>query len=241
MRLTVRLFAGLRERAGRESLELEDLPDGLDVAGLKRELAARHPDLGSLADVRGVLGTRYVEDATTLGDGDELVLIPPVSGGAPREDELLERGVFEIHADPLDVEGARLRVGHPSCGGTVVFTGTTRQRNREKDVVELDYEAFHEMAGAEMERIFEECATRFGPPAAAEDEDPAERRLRSLVLHRTGVVGVGEASVVIAVASPHRDAAFLAARFLIDELKARVPLWKKELYGDGHHWIGERS
>ena len=241
MRVTVRLFAGLRERAGAETLELADLPTPLDVAGLKRELGVRHGELGSLDDVRGVLGTRYVADDSPLNDGDEVVLIPPVSGGAPDEDEALEQGVFEIHADDLEVEGARRRVGHDSCGAVLVFTGMTRDRNREKDVVRLDYEAFHEMAGAEMERIFAECVERFGPPSAGADTDPGALRLRMLVLHRTGVVEVGEASVVVAVASPHRDAAFLAGRFLIDELKKRVPLWKKELYGDGHHWVGERS
>jgi len=241
MRVTVRLFAGLRERAGRDSLDLPSLPESLDVAGLKRELARLHPELGTLEDVRGVLGTRYVEDDATLAEGDELVLIPPVSGGAPTEEERLEAGAFEIHAEDLDVEGARRRVGHPSCGAVVVFTGTTRDRNRERAVEKLDYEAFHDMAGAEMERIFAECRGRFGPPSAGAGEAPDERLLRMLVLHRTGLVAVGEPSVVIAVASPHRDAAFGAARFLIDELKARVPLWKKEHYADGHHWIGERS
>ena len=115
------------------------------------------------------------------------------------------------------------------------FTGLTRDSNRGQEVVRLDYEAFAEMAGTEMEQIFAECRARVGA------EGEPERRLRMLVLHRTGTVGVGEPSVVVAVASPHRDAAFEAGRFLIDELKTRVPLWKKELYGDGHHWINDRS
>ena len=127
----------------------------------------------------------------------------------------------------------------------MVFTGTTRERNREKDVVELDYEAFRSMAGAEMQRIFDECLQRFGPSAEAPADDalaaPEQRVLRMLTLHRIGKVGVGEPSVVVAVASPHRAPAFDAARFLIDELKTRVPLWKREVYDDGHHWIGDRS
>ena len=240
MDVTVRLFAALRERAGKERLVLRGLPEPLDVAGLKRALQERHAELGDLAHVRGVLGTRYVDDGTPVEAGQELSLLPPVSGGAPDSDEELARGVFEIRERPLDPEEARRRVSHPSCGGCVVFTGTTRARNRARDVVRLDYEAFDEMARAEMERIYAECVQRFGPPSASTGAQD-ERRLRMLTLHRTGTVEVGEPSIVIAVASPHRDAAFGACRFLIDELKARVPLWKKELYADGHQWIGDRS
>jgi molybdopterin synthase catalytic subunit len=125
-------------------------------------------------------------------------------------------------------------VTHPSCGAIVLFTGTARERNRDRDVVRLDYEAFAAMAESEMARLFEECRSRL-------EADEGTRRLRMLVVHRTGTVPIGEAAVVVAVASPHRDAAFQAARFLIDELKARVPLWKKEVYADGFHWIGDRS
>lgn len=247
MRLTLRLYAGLRERAGVAELALDDLPEPLDVAGLKRELERRFADWGSLVAVRGVVGTRYVADSTPLSDGQEVSLLPPVSGGAPGEDEgrpsaTLEGGLFELRAEPLDPEEARRRVGHPTCGATVVFTGTTRETNRGHEVVRLDYEAFAAMAGAEMERIYAECLGRFGPASAAGPGAPErELRLRMLTLHRTGTVGVGEPSVVVAVASPHRDAAFGACRFLIDRLKERVPLWKKEVYADGHDWIGERS
>ncbi|MEX1026274.1 MAG: molybdenum cofactor biosynthesis protein MoaE [Planctomycetota bacterium] len=239
MRVTVRFFAALRERAGVESRVVEDLPDGLSVGKFKAELAARHPELGSLEAVRGVLGNTYVGDDRPLAEGDELALLPPVSGGAPSTDARFEAGVFELVATPLDPGAALERVGHDGCGANVLFTGTTRDTNRGEAVVELDYEAFAEMAGVEMQRIFAECVTGFGPPALA--AEPARRVLRMLVQHRSGVVGVGEPSVVVAVASPHRDAAFLAARFLIDELKARVPLWKKEIYAAGHHWINDRS
>lgn len=246
MRLTVRLYAGLRERAGASALELDDLPEPLDVAGLKRELARRHPALGDLASARGVLGTRYVPDATALADGAEVSLLPPVSGGDPTgDDDAYERGVFEIRATPLEPAEAEERVAHPSCGAVVTFTGRTRGTNRGKKVVRLEYEAFEEMAGAEMARIYAECRALFGPESARAErpgtEPAAERRLRMLTLHRTGVVGVGEPSVVIAVASPHRDAAFRACRFLIDALKERVPLWKREVDESGAAWVGERS
>lgn len=235
MQIQVRLFAALRERAGTDELLLEGLADGLDVAGVKRALQERHPELGSLEHVRGVLGTRYVPDSALVEEGAELSFLPPVSGGHAGLDEALERGLFEIHAEPIDPAEAQRRVQHDSCGAVVLFTGLTRETNRGQSVDRLDYEAFAEMAGTEMEQIFAECRARVGA-----EGDP-EKRLRMLALHRTGTVAVGEPSVAIAVASPHRDAAFLAARFLIDELKARVPLWKKEIYGDGHHWINDRS
>jgi len=209
------------------------------VAGLKRELQARHPELGPLDGVRGVVGTTWVDDDTPLCEGQDVSLLPPVSGGAPGGREL-EEGVFEVSAEPLDPLVAQREVTHPSCGAVVLFTGVTRETNRDQDVVELEYEAFEAMAGAEMARIFAECRRRFGPEAGDSELSPSARTLRMLVRHRRGVVGVGEPSVVIAVASPHRDAAYLASRFLIDELKRSVPLWKKEVYADGHHWIGER-
>lgn len=233
MRLTVRLFASLRERAGCELLVLADVPLGSDVAAAKHLLEERHPELGSLQAVRGVLGTSYVPDSTRVVEGEELSLLPPVSGGAG-EDAELARGVFELWADALDPAQAQRRVEHPACGAVVLFTGNTRERNREQDVLRLDYEAFAAMAQSEMAHIFEDARARF----VRED---ATRELRMLVLHRTGTVAVGQPAVVVAVASPHREAAFQAAHFLIDELKARVPLWKKEIYTDGHHWIGERA
>jgi molybdopterin synthase catalytic subunit len=237
VRLAVRLFASLRERAGTELVVLEGVPPNADVAAAKRLLEARHPELGPLRAVRGVLGTSYVSDETRLDGDEELSLLPPVSGGSgagsAAEDAALARGVLELRADALDVAAAQRRVEHPSCGAVVTFTGNARDRSGEKSVVQLDYEAFASMAEHEMAQIFEECRAR----VAGDDE---RRALRMLVLHRTGTVSVGQPAVVVAVASPHRDAAFQAARFLIDELKARVPLWKKEVYADGHHWIGER-
>lgn len=233
MRLDITLFAGLRERAGREVLRLVDLPSGLDVAGLRRLLAERHPELGSLDGVRGVVGTTWVSDDHRLAEGDEVSLLPPVSGGQPTEDERLAAGLFELSAAPLDPEAARRRVEHPSCGAVVVFCGNARDTNRGQTVTRLDYEAFDAMAGTEMEHVFADCRARFAA------ERP-EHRLRMLVRHRTGTVEIGEAAVVVAVASPHRGPAFDAARFLIDELKARVPLWKRESTADGAHWIGER-
>ena len=234
MRLTVQVFASLRERAGRARIELDGLPDALDVHALKRELTARVPELGALASVRAVIGTRYVSDDTRLENGAVVALLPPVSGGAPDRDEDLARGVFELVGEELDIALAQRRVEHASCGAVCTFTGATRDNNRGKRVVRLEYEAFEAMTGPEMGRIFERCRREF-------DADGGEHALRMLVQHRVGVVQVGAPSVVIAVSSPHRDLAFRACRFLIDELKSSLPVWKKEIYPDGEHWIGERS
>jgi len=141
-----------------------------------------------------------------------------------------ERGIFELVRGPLDPAALELRVAHPSCGARLTFTGSTREENRGQRVLRLEYEAFEKMTGPEMERIFERCRA----------EQP-EARVRMLVAHRVGVVEVGEPSVVIAVASPHRAQAFAAGRFLIDELKRTLPVWKKEIYEGGAHWIGDRS
>ncbi len=241
MRVLIHLFAGLRERVGVPEIQLEDLAEGTDVAGLKRELERRYPEIGSLAAVRGASDEAYLSETEAVVDGSVLYLIPPVSGGATDSDGELEWGCFELRAEAIDPLEAQRRVAHPSCGAVLLFTGTTRCENRGQEVVRLDYEAFQALAGREMERIFVECRRRFGPESVADEAERQALRLRMLTMHRTGVVGVGEPSVVIAVASPHRDAAFAAGRYLIDELKKRVPLWKKEVYAGGHHWIGERS
>lgn len=238
----MRLFAVLREQAGTSELLLEDLDDGLDLAELKRELGRRRPELAdTLERVAGAIGTDYVDDTRRLTDGDEVSLLPPVSGGsggAPTDgesDASPDRGVFELSASALDAAAALERVAHPSCGGLTVFVGTTRATNRGQDVVRLEYEAFDAMTGPEMGRIFERCRAEL----AATPE--GERRLRLFVQHRVGTVEIGEPSVVVAAASPHRDLAFRACRYLIDELKQTLPVWKKEIYADGHHWIGDRS
>lgn len=241
MDLSIRLFASLRERAGCDELTLAGIPEGCDVAGAKRLLEERHPELGSLAHVRGVLGTAYVDESTLLEPGQVLHLLPPVSGGSEGS---FERGVFELAREPLDPGEAYGRVLADHCGAAVVFTGATRNRNRGREVVRLEYEAFDAMTGPEMLRIFEDCVEQFGPGSegpGGDEQAPTGRDLRLLVQHRVGVVEIGQPSVVVAAASPHRDTAFRAARFLIDDLKQRLPVWKKEFYADGEHWIGDRS
>jgi molybdopterin synthase catalytic subunit len=210
MRVTVRLFAGLRERAGRARVELEDVARVDDV----------WPALGLGDEPDGLLyavNREYVERGRELADGDEVALIPPVSGGA-----------FRIVAGPLDVAAAVAEVEDPGTGATAAFVGTVRRRSRGRDVVHLEYEAYEEMAEPMLERLATKLTERHGLTAAA-------------IHHRVGRVAIGEASVVIAVSAPHRHAALDACREAIDTLKETIPLWKKEVYADGEEWIGRGS
>ena len=197
MRVTVRLFAGLRERAGRSEIEL-DLPDGARVAdalSAVRDLAAGVPLVMAV-------NREYAQEDAVLAAGDELALIPPVSGGAAGARAL-------VRAEPLSLDDVAARVRDPRAGAVVTFSGVTRE------VDHLDYEAYAEMAEAEIERIVAAAVQRHGLCAAAAE-------------HRVGRVPLGEASVVVAASAPHRGEAFAGAREIIDEIKARAPIWKRE-------------
>ncbi|HVS85501.1 MAG TPA: molybdenum cofactor biosynthesis protein MoaE [Gaiellaceae bacterium] len=210
MRITVRLFAGLREQAGVSRLELEDVQRVDDV----------WPRLGLGAEPPGLLyavNREYVERGRELADGDEVALIPPVSGGA-----------FRISADPLDVAAVVREVERDEAGGIASFVGTVRSRSRGREVLHLEYEAFEEMAEPMLARLAEELTAKHGLSAVA-------------IHHRIGRVEIGEASVAIAVSAPHRAAALEACREAIDTLKETIPLWKKEVYAGGEEWIGRGS
>lgn len=207
MNVTVRLFAGLRERAGTDRLTLE-LPEGARVG----DALARMQDLIRDVPVVMAVNREYADDAQDLATGDELALIPPVSGGSI--------GVVHVRVttEPLGLDPLVARVADPGAGAVVTFLGVTRQ------VAELDYEAYVPMAERQMEQIVQEAIERHGLCAAAAE-------------HRVGVVPLSEASVVIAVSAPHRAEAFAGARDIIDQIKQRAPIWKKEEgeWVDGHH------
>ena len=210
MRVTVRLFAGLRELAGRSSLELEDVATVADV----------WPRLGLGDEPGGLLyavNREYVSTDTALADGDEVALIPPVSGGS-----------FRLVAEPLDVAAVLREVESPDAGAIASFVGTVRRRSRERDVLHLDYEAYEEMAEEMLARLGAELTERHGLTTVA-------------IHHRLGRVEIGEPSVVIAVSAPHRGAALDACREAIETLKTSIPLWKKEVYAGGEEWIGRGS
>jgi molybdopterin synthase catalytic subunit/molybdopterin converting factor small subunit len=212
MRVAVRLFAGLRELAGTRALEL-DLPAGAVAADVWPALDLGEEPAGLLV----AINKSYAEPGTVLADGDEVALIPPVSGGSFRLSEL-----------PLSLDDAVREVASDDAGAIATFTGTTRARSRGREVVRLEYEAYEGMAEAEMERIAADLKARHSLIAVA-------------IHHRVGVVGIGETSVVIAVSSAHRADALAACAEAIDTLKGSVPLWKKEIYVGGEEWIGEGS
>src|SRR3954469_8912462 len=213
MVVSVRLFAGLRERAGSERIEVE-LPDGATVADL---LAAM--ELAPRSCVAAV-NRQYAGPDTPIGAGDEVALVPPVSGGATAPAARTVRRV-RVTAEPLEVAALAAAVRDPRAGAVVLFEGVTRE------VEELDYEAYVEMAEPRLAAIAEEEAVRHGLCAVA-------------VEHRTGTVPLSEPSVLVAVSAPHRGEAFAGARAVIDRVKAEAPIWKKEVEGSEGRWVEGR-
>jgi MoaE-MoaD fusion protein len=210
MVVQVRLFALLRERAGRESVELR-LDDGATV-GEAIDAIGRDHGLGDVIERMPVVmavNREYAGDELVLREGDELALIPPVSGGAAS---------VRVTEEPLSVERLSRLVARPGAGAIVTFQGTTR------DVESLYYEAYREMAEERMEEIVAEAVEGHGVEAAAAE-------------HRVGTVPLGEASVVVVVSSAHRAEAFAAAREIIDRIKSEAPIWKKEIESGAERWV----
>ncbi len=216
MQVTVLYFAQLRERRGAATDMLELPPDG-DVAMALAIIAKRYPLLAPLLPRVQVAVNQVVVAATTpLSDGDELALIPPVSGGSTIR--------IAVGEAPLDVARVIDAVIGPDRGGLVTFTGIVRRKGRIPDVVRLEYEAYRAMA----EKVLREIA----------DEIEGEiDGARVAIHHRVGSLVVGEAAVVVAAAAPHRAEAFEACRAAIDRLKQRAPIWKKEIGESGAAWI----
>ena len=210
MRVKVRLFAGLRERAGVAERELEGVTRVSDVwAAL---------ELGD--EPEGLLyavNRRYAERERDLADGDEVALIPPVSGGA-----------FRVTEEPLSLAAVVDEVADESAGAVATFLGTVRRESRGRTVLYLEYEAYAEMAEDVMAQLAAELEQRYALWAVA-------------IHHRVGRVEIGEASVAIAVSAPHRQDALAACKDAIDTLKQTVPLWKKEVYEGGEEWLGRGS
>lgn len=214
----VRLFARLREQAGAAVVELQ-LPEGATAGEALAELAHRLPDVDLDPErIRPAVNQELAAWTTALAQGDELALIPPVSGGAS------VAVLVEIGEAPLDPRRLEAAVAHPSAGGICTFTGVVRDNSRGRTVTHLEYEAYREMAEAEIRKITDEIGARW--PEA-----------RVAIAHRTGRLEIGEASVVVAVSCPHRAEAFEACRHGIDRLKETVPIWKKEFASDGESWI----
>jgi molybdopterin converting factor subunit 1 len=212
VRVTVKLFAGLRERAGWSARELE-LPDAATLKDVWAELELGEQPRG----IHYALNKGYADKSAALADGDEVALIPPVSGGD-----------FRLSEEPLSLEAVVEEVADERAGAIATFTGTTRIESRGRTVRWLDYEAYAEMAEDVMAGIAAQLEERYDLCAVA-------------IHHRIGRVGIGEPSVVIAVSAPHRADALAACKDAIDVLKESVPVWKKEVYEGGAEWIGRGS
>jgi molybdopterin synthase catalytic subunit/molybdopterin converting factor small subunit len=210
--VVVRLFAGLRERAGTDRRELE-LGDGASVEDVWPALDLGEEPAGLLYAVNRT----YADRGQTLGEGDEVALIPPVSGGA-----------FRLTHGPVNLTSVVVEVVDEQAGAIATFLGTVRAHSRGRDVIALEYEAYEEMAEDVMAGIADELLARYDLCKVA-------------MSHRLGRVEVGETSVAIAVSAAHRQDALAACADAIEALKSQVPLWKKELYVGGEEWIGRGS
>ncbi|HEX3428975.1 MAG TPA: molybdenum cofactor biosynthesis protein MoaE [Candidatus Limnocylindrales bacterium] len=255
MRVRVRLFALQRELAGTREISV-DIPDGAPIEAAWAAIVEWHPALGpGRPSVRFARNGEYADPTTVLADGDEVAFIPPVSGGAggraagrnargaPRGPHDDARRILELREAPF---GASIlgeladRLATDEDGAVVGFLGRTRRspgtpapgqeaeaaRHSGRAVDSLSYEAHDTMALRVLESIAGEIATRFGV-------------VRVAIVHRTGDVPLGDVSIAVVAVAPHRDTAFQAARYGIDETKARAPIWKAEQFADGHVWIGQ--
>jgi molybdopterin synthase catalytic subunit len=254
IRVRVRLFAVQRELAGTREVPVE-LADDADVEAAWTALVARHPILApGRSSVRFARNGDYADPTTRLADGDEVAMIPPVSGGSggtagdpggpggpgPRPARILELREAPFSISILAELADALAL--PEDGAVVGFVGRTRStpgtpapgqeaeaaRHVGRSVESLEYEALESMALATLATIADEIGARFGVERLA-------------IVHRIGEVPLGEVSIAVVAVAPHRDAAFAAARYAIDETKARTPIWKAERFADGHVWIGQQA
>jgi molybdopterin synthase catalytic subunit len=218
MKISVLYFAVFRERLGRDGEAIE-LAEGATVRDALDALATTHAAIGALrGKFRCAVNQEFTDEAHVLVAGDELALIPPVAGGAA------ERHV-QLIATPLSLDRCIAAVGGPGMGGIVTFTGMVRRHSRGVIVDHLEYEAYGTMAVREMTRLCDEIEAEVAGAKLA-------------VEHRVGHLEIGDLAVVIAAAAPHRAEAFTACRAMIDRLKDRVPIWKKEVGEDGAEWVG---
>lgn len=212
MQISVRLFAALRERAGWSQRPVE-LAEPATVADVWAALGLGDEPPG----IAYAVNRDYADRGHPLSAGDEVAVIPPVSGGA-----------FAVQTEPLDLLAVVEQVRSPAAGAIATFVGTTREHSRGRTVTHLEYDAYPEMAEREMARIADRVRARHDV-------------LEVAIAHRVGHVPLGEASVVIAVSAAHRGAAMAACRDAIDTLKQTVPVWKKEVFEGGEEWIGREG
>ncbi len=216
MQIMIMYLGGSRSQSGTKSETLE-LSEGTSLSQAIEHISTAHPALVPyMASVRWAINYEFAKPTDVLQDGDELALIPPVQGGAPR---------VLVTLDTLDPAAALKAVSGPEVGATILFVGTVRNHNRGKDVTKLEYEAYVPMVEKQLEVIID----------AIEEEMPGSQLF---IAHRYGELTIGEMCIIIASASAHRDEAYRASREAIERIKIDVPIFKKELTTDGDTWVG---
>ncbi|MDA8424038.1 MAG: molybdenum cofactor biosynthesis protein MoaE [Nitrospiraceae bacterium] len=221
--ITVKLFAIFRERAGLSELTIDSPPcTVLDLLARVTRECSSLSDFLSSGSIMVSVNHEFVKMGASVRDGDEVALMPPFSGGSGLS------GIVRIQQEPfsLDHEVARLKQSSSSIGGIVTFLGTTRDISQERQVAKLEFEHYPGMAEKKLYEIRGRALSEYGA-------------IDMTIIHRVGVLPVGENIVLIAAASQHRDEAFRACRFCIDELKRITPIWKKETTPDGEVWVEE--
>ncbi len=221
--ITIKLFAALKDKAGTGELKLHGKP--ATVSELIAQVRREYPALSDILSCNAVMvsvNQEFVKQDSPVKDGDEVAIMPPFSGGGPLA------GVVRIQHEPfsLDQEIEKLKTSSDSIGGIVTFLGTTRDISQGKQVARLEFEYYPGMAEKKLAEIRERAIREFGV-------------IDITIVHRIGTLPVGENIVLIAVASGHRDEAFRACRFCIDELKRITPIWKKETTPEGEVWVEE--
>ena len=223
MRIRVLLFGQLKDIVGQRE-EILEMEPGTKLASLVERYADRFPKFQALSSsIACSVNEEYAVVTATLRDGDEVALLPPVSGGKATPAGELRSAHCSIVRQPIDVREIREDMEDRGDGAALLFEGVVRDNSRGRRTLYLDYEAYESMALNEMEKLAQAALERFPVRDVA-------------LVHRLGRLQIGETSVVIAVASPHRAAAFEACRWLIDTLKKTVPIWKKEYFEDGAVW-----
>jgi molybdopterin synthase catalytic subunit/molybdopterin converting factor small subunit len=222
MKIGVLIFGVLQERLGRAGETIE-LPEEARVRDVLLYYVRENPRLEEMVPSLAISVNReYSGLDRALREGDEVALLPPVSGGSPEGGDR-QQGQVRIVREPIDAEGVVRRLKHPADGAAVIFDGVVRNNTRGRPTLYLEYEAYETMALKQMESLSQEARTRFAVRAAS-------------IIHRLGRLEIGETSVLIVVAAAHRSAAFDACRWIIDTLKKTVPIWKKEYFEDGAIW-----
>ena len=220
--ITVKLFAILKDKAGTSELAVNSNPP--TVSALLKQISGEYPALSDMLSRGGILiavNQEFAKPDAPLKDGDEIALMPPVSGGT-------ESHTVRVQAEPFDLnhEITRIKQSSSAIGAIVTFLGTTRDISHNKHVAKLEFEHYPGMAEKKLSEIRDRAIREYGV-------------IEVSIIHRTGTIPVGENIVLIVVASGHRDEAFRACRFCINELKRITPIWKKETTSDGEIWVEE--